>query len=53
MRVACIRCCGTEIRIVSVDDNAAKVECISCGNEYSAETQAAVRAVQRVPVKRR
>ena len=47
MGVICIRCRGTAVRIVSVDDNATKVECLSCGKEFTANTRAAAQATRR------
>lgn len=35
-------------RIVSLGDEAGKVECLSCGKQFHAETQAAVEAVRKV-----
>jgi hypothetical protein len=48
MEVICIRCKGQSVRIVSIDDRAAKVECLSCGKEFKADTRAAVEAVRKV-----
>jgi len=47
MEVVCIRCTGQSIRIVSVDDKAARVECLSCGREFQAEIRAAVETMTR------
>jgi hypothetical protein len=52
MEVICIRCKGQSVRIVSVDDKAARVECLSCGKEFHAETQAAVEAMRLAAVRR-
>jgi len=53
MEVICIRCKGESIRIVSVDDKVARVECLSCGKEFQAGTHAAVEAMQRAPGRKR
>ena len=47
MEVICIRCKGQAVRILRVDDRAANVECLSCGKEFQAETQAAVKAMRK------
>jgi transcription elongation factor Elf1 len=47
MEVICIRCSRTAVRIVSVDDKTAKVECLTCGKEFAAEIQAAVDAIRK------
>jgi transcription elongation factor Elf1 len=46
-RVTCIRCGGTSVRIISVDDKAALVECLSCGREFPAKIRAAAETVRR------
>ena len=46
MGVLCIRCRGADLKIITVDDKAAKVECQSCGAQFTANVRAAAEVMR-------